>query len=163
MKVIRDRPQSVDIDEFLSRPLFGHLATASEEGPRDPPVWFLWEEAALWIIGSRATDSFPRRIERDPRCAVGVVEFDGSTGLVHHVGLRGRATVEPFDAERARRLLIRYLGDDESVWDDRFRATLSDPTNVLVRFEPESVVVRDQSYETAGQGADGRAKLSRDD
>lgn len=110
MKVIRDRPQSVDIDEFLSRPLFGHLATASEEGPRDSPVWFLWEEAALWIIGSRATDSFPRRIEGEPRCAVGVVEFDGSTGLVHHVGLRGRATVEPFAAERARRLLIRYLG-----------------------------------------------------
>jgi hypothetical protein len=126
-------------------------------------VWFLWEEAALWIIGSRATDSFPRRIEREPRCAVGVVEFDGSTGLVHHVGLRGRATVEPFDADRARRLLIRYLGNDESAWDKPFRATLSDPMNVLVRFEPESVVARDQSYDTAGKEAGGRAMLSPDD
>lgn len=147
MKVIRDRPRTVDIEEFLSRPLFAHLATASDEGPRESPVWFLWEEGAVWIIGSPVTDTFPGRVERDARCAIGVVDFDRSSGLVQHVGLRGRATVEPFDAGRARRLLARYLGDDEGAWDERFSDTLMGEGDVLIRFVPETVVARDVSYE----------------
>ncbi|HYY76496.1 MAG TPA: pyridoxamine 5'-phosphate oxidase family protein [Gaiellaceae bacterium] len=147
MRVIRDRPRSVEVDELLAQPLFAHLATWSPEGPRDSPVWFLWEEGALWIIGSRRTDSFPARLEREPRCAVGIVDFDRRRGLVQHVGIRGRASVEPFDPGRATRLLVRYLGEERSGWDERFRATLGDPDNVLVRVEPESVVARDVSYE----------------
>jgi hypothetical protein len=30
-----------------------------------PPVWFLWEDEAIWIIGNRKTDSFPGRIATD--------------------------------------------------------------------------------------------------
>ena len=67
-------------------------------------------------------------------------------GLVQHVGLRGHATIGPFDPDRARRLLSRYLGPNEDQWDERFRATLADPENVLVRFTPETVVKRDVSY-----------------
>jgi predicted pyridoxine 5'-phosphate oxidase superfamily flavin-nucleotide-binding protein len=148
MRVIRDRPRSVDVDEFLARPLFAHLATASDHGPRESPVWFLWEDAAMWIICSPRADSFPTRIERDPRCAIGVVDFDRSTGLVQHVGLRGHASVEPFDVARAARLLARYLGRGESTWDARFRATLRKTDDqALIRFLPETVVARDQSYE----------------
>jgi len=149
VEIIRDRAKSVDLEEFLARPLFGHLATASERGPRDSPVWFLWEDDAVWIIGSRVTDSFPDRVEADARCAVGIVDFDRRTGLVQHVGMRGRATVEPFDAQRARRLLTRYLGSDDRAWDDRFRATLTDPASehaVLLRFVPDTVVARDISF-----------------
>ena len=67
------------IDAFLAKPLFAHLATASADGPRESPVWFLWEDGAIWVIGE-GTDSFPERIERDPRCAVGIVEFRNSGG-----------------------------------------------------------------------------------
>ena len=90
MKVIRDTGSHFDIgeqaaarllNEILARPLFAHLATASEHGPRESPVWFLWEEGALWIIGNYKTDSFPKRIEQEPRCAIGVVDFDVATGL----------------------------------------------------------------------------------
>jgi nitroimidazol reductase NimA-like FMN-containing flavoprotein (pyridoxamine 5'-phosphate oxidase superfamily) len=147
MKVIRDRPRSVDLDEFLARPLFAHLATVTDEGPRDSPVWFLWEEEAIWILGSRRTDTFPARLERDPRCAVGIVDFDPGRGLVQHVGVRGRATIEAFDPDRARRLLARYLGSAGDSWDRRFRDTLSDPDNLFVRVVPETVVARDVSYE----------------
>jgi len=151
--VIRDRPRTVDIDDFLAQPLFAHLATASDEGPRESPVWFLWEDGAVWIIASHVTDTFAHRIDRDARCAIGVVDFDRSIGLVQHVGLRGRATVEPFDAGRACRLLARYLGHDESAWDERFQATLSNPKHdVLIRFVPETVVARDQSYERRNDG-----------
>jgi nitroimidazol reductase NimA-like FMN-containing flavoprotein (pyridoxamine 5'-phosphate oxidase superfamily) len=144
--VIRDRPRSVDVDELLARPLFAHLATASADGPRESPVWFLWEDDAIWIIGSRRTDTFPARLERDPRCAIGIVDFDREEGLVHHVGMRGRATIEEFDRERARRLLSRYLGGKAETWDRRFRDTLGDPDNLFVRFVPETMVARDQSY-----------------
>lgn len=147
VKVIRDRPKSVDVDELLAQPLFAHLATASDEGPRESPVWFLWEGGAIWIIGSRRADSFPARLKRDPACAIGIVDFDRKRGIIHHVGMRGQATIEPFDPQRARRLLARYLGDRSDTWDRRFRETLSDPDNILVRFVPETVVARDQSYE----------------
>jgi len=53
-----------DIDDFLQRPLFAHLATASEDGPRESPVWFLWEDGAIWLIGN-SRDSFQKRIQKD--------------------------------------------------------------------------------------------------
>ena len=146
MRVIYDRPGRFDLDEFLARPLFAHLATASQAGARESPMWFLWEDDAIWIIGNRKTDTFPARIQREPRCAIGIVDFDRTRGLVQHAGLRGRATLEPFEPARARRLLRRYLGSREERWDARFRETLNDADNLLVRFEPETIVVRDVSY-----------------
>jgi hypothetical protein len=107
----------------------------------------LWENEAVWIIASRRDDSFPARLAREPRCALGIVDFGPERGLVHHVGMRGRATVERFDPQRARRLLARYLVTDSDAWDRRFRETLADPDNIFVRFVPETVVARDQSYE----------------
>jgi hypothetical protein len=154
MKIVRETGSHFDLEdagarrlleEVLARPLFAHLATASEEGPRESPVWFLWEGGRLWVIGNYETDSFPRRVEREPRCAVGVVDFDVSTGLVQHVGMRGRARLEPHDRERLTRLLGRYMGGLER-WDERFVEILGDASYVFVSFEPETVVVRDQSY-----------------
>ena len=155
MKITAQTGSHFDLDEeaarslmsdILSRPLFAHLATSSESGPRESPVWFLWEDGALWIIGNNRTDSFPKRVERDPRCAVGVVDFDVSTGLVQHVGFRGRACLRPHDEKRMRRLLGRYMGEPES-WDPRFVDVPGDTDYILLRFEPETVVVRDQSYQ----------------
>ena len=160
VKIIAQTGSHFDLDEeaarslmndVLSRPLFAHLATSSEAGARESPVWFLWEEGALWIIGNYRTDSFPKRIERDPRCAVGVVDFDPSAGLVRHVGFRGRAALRPHDEERIGRILGRYMGRQET-WDPRFVEVLGDTDYVLVRFEPETAVVRDQSYKIKNPG-----------
>ncbi len=146
MQVIRDGSRGTfDLEEFLLRPLFAHLATASERGPRESPVWFSWEEGALWIIGDSG-DTFPKRVERESRCAVGIVDFDPTTGLVQHAGFRGWATVEPYDRNRVKRLFSRYLGGDKAGWADAFLEALDDPSLVFIRFEPETVVVRDQSY-----------------
>lgn len=128
MKIIRDeRNFGVDetqarrlMDDVLARPLFAHLATSSDEGARDSPVWYLWEDEKIWIIGNHRSDSFPRRVERQPRCAVGIVNFNVETGLVQHVGFRGRGSVRPQDPDRMRRLLQRYLGDNQDLWDPRF-------------------------------------------
>ena len=134
--------------EMMARPLFAHLATASEQGPRESPVWFLWEDETIWIIGNRVTDSFPSRIELEPRCAIGIVNFEVAAGTVQHVGMRGVARLEPHDGERMVRLLTRYMGERQERWDSRFVEILDDEDYVFVRFTPESVVVRDQSYKT---------------
>lgn len=82
------------LDEFLERPLFAHLATGSADGPRESPVWFLRKRGAIWLIGS-SNDSFPKRIVTEPRCAVGLVDFDLARGFLQHVGMRGEAHVCP--------------------------------------------------------------------
>lgn len=155
MRIIRETGSHFDLqderslallEEILARPLFAHLATDSESGPRESPVWFLWEAEAIWIIGNYKTDTFPKRIEREPRCALGIVDFERSSGLVQHVGFRGRAQLLPHDAERLQRLLSRYLGAQLEDWDKRFVEILGDTDYVFVRFEPETAVVRDQSY-----------------
>ncbi len=154
MQIVRETGSHFDLGEegarrlladLLSRPLFAHLATASDDGPRDSPVWFLWEEDALWIIGNYRTDTFPRRVEREPRCAVGIVDLDPATGLVRHAGFRGRARLTPHDPARMERLLNRYMGE-RGAWDTRFVEILDDADYIFVRFEPETAVVRDQSY-----------------
>ena len=134
-----------DLDEFLSRPLYAHLAHNSEQGPRESPVWFYWDGQAVWIIGGT---SFPANLKRDPLFALGIVDWDAATGLSHHVGMRGQAEVLPFDRAMARTTFRRYFGPDEADWDPRFdyAATGEESGLTMVRFTPETVVVRDQSY-----------------
>jgi nitroimidazol reductase NimA-like FMN-containing flavoprotein (pyridoxamine 5'-phosphate oxidase superfamily) len=160
MKIVQDTGSHFDMKdaasrallaEMMARPLFAHLATASEDGPRESPVWFLWEDETIWIIGNRRTDSFPLRIELEPRCAIGIVNFEMVTGTVQHVGMRGRARLEPHDAKRMVRLLSRYMGEQRERWDSRFVEILDDEDYVFVRFTPESVVVRDQSYKRSDE------------
>lgn len=148
MQILGTRSENMDLDEFLTRPLFAHLATSSDEGARDVPLWFLWESDALWFIVVVSENTFQQRVQQDSRTAVGIVDFDVETGLVQHVSFRGRATVEPRGIERAKRVLSKYLGNDMEKWDQkRFVDGLNQPDNWLfVRFEPETAMIRDQSY-----------------
>jgi hypothetical protein len=144
LRIVGKKANSFDLEEFLSRPLFAHLSTNSESGPRGSPVWFLWRDSAVWIIGNPRENSFQYRIAKEPRCAVGIVHFDVEKGIVRHVGFRGRAEVEPFDAHTARQLFSKYLGKKEECWDTRFKESLEDPYAFLIKFTPETAVVRDQ-------------------
>ena len=66
-------PREFDPDDVLSRPLMANLATVVADGaPRNAPVWFIWEEAAIWLLGS-SDGSAVKHLERDPRCAVEIV------------------------------------------------------------------------------------------
>ncbi|WP_255152539.1 pyridoxamine 5'-phosphate oxidase family protein [Halorarius halobius] len=150
MDVVEDS-LGVDIGVFLARPLFAHLATRSPEGPRESPVWYLWEDGSLWIDGDRDANSFTSRVARDERVAVGIVDSEPRRGLIQHVGMRGTAEVVPFDRDRATRLYERYLGSDVESWDPRFQSYIRNPaeSSVFVRVDPETVVARDQSYAPA--------------
>ncbi|HEY2865376.1 MAG TPA: pyridoxamine 5'-phosphate oxidase family protein [Casimicrobiaceae bacterium] len=134
-----------DVDVFLQQPLVAHLATASPEGPRESPVWFLWEAGELWLVGNQR-DSFPKRIQVEPRCAVGIVEFNLSRGRLRHVGIRGTGSIEAMDRGRLYRFLSRYLGENEAKWNPSFRSRVIDRLDLMVRVRPLSVVARDQSY-----------------
>jgi hypothetical protein len=62
--------------------------------------------------------------------------------------MRGIAEVLPFDRAMAKTIFRRYFGPDEDDWDARFHyeATGEEEGLTMVRFMPETVVVRDQSY-----------------
>jgi hypothetical protein len=133
-----------DLDEFLARPLYAHLAHSSEHGPRESPVWFHWDGQAFWIIGG---ESFPTNLKKDPRCALGIVDWEPAIGRSQHVGVRGQAEVLPFATSMARTIFRRYFGPDEDQWDRGFDDVFTGELNLeMVRIVPETVVVRDQSY-----------------
>ena len=132
----------------LEKPLMAHLATASPDGPRHSPVWFLWEEGAIWLV-SGSGESLADRLAAEPRCAIGIVDFDNDRGILRHVGMRGRAELRGLDLARRNRLLAKYIGPDESLWRADFKAAAIDSIDVLVEFVPDgpdSIVARDQSY-----------------
>lgn len=137
-----------DLEAFLGRPLVARVAAA---GPTIRPVWFLWEEEAFWWI-TGGWSRLPSILERDPDVALVIDTCDLETGTVKQVNVRGRAEVVPFDPDRARRKLVRYLGPDESLWDPEFReGTFDDPTARLVRLAPQRLVARDLSYRVRGE------------
>lgn len=143
---------SFDPDHLLSQPLMANLATASEDGPRNAPVWFIWEDGAIWLLATKGGSS-ARRLEADPRCAVEIVRFDNSAGILLHLGLRGSASVEPMDPDRFRRLLSKYLGPDQALWNPWFIDTIAridDPDGRLIRLVPESTFTNNVSYFRTG-------------
>jgi nitroimidazol reductase NimA-like FMN-containing flavoprotein (pyridoxamine 5'-phosphate oxidase superfamily) len=136
-----------DVDAFLAAPLVAHVATA---GPTVRPVWFLWEEGAFWWL-TGSWSRLPRLLAEDPRVALVVDSCDLATGRTLQVTARGRAELRPFDPERARRKLRRYLGDDEDRWDERFRGgTVDDPAAGFLRLRPDHLRARDVSFAVAG-------------
>jgi nitroimidazol reductase NimA-like FMN-containing flavoprotein (pyridoxamine 5'-phosphate oxidase superfamily) len=133
-----------DLDGFLAQPLVARLAAA---GPTVRPIWYVWEEQAFWWLTGRWA-RLTSTLERDPEVALVVDTCDLRTGEVLQVVARGAAEVVPFDPERARRKLRRYLGPDEASWDPErvLEGTFGDPSARLVRLAPRRLRARDLSY-----------------
>ena len=138
-----------DVDQFLQGPLTARVAT---NGPTIRPTWYLWEDGAFWIL-TGTWSRLPGRVQTDPRVAIVVDTCDTTSGQVRQVVARGTGELLPFDADRGRRKLVRYLGVDEDRWDDRFRRYLhDDPTQrgtswLCVR--PDRLCAIDLSYDAA--------------
>ncbi len=146
--------QEFDPEVVLAMPLMANLATLSPDGPRNGPVWFLWEGGAVWMLGSAAGRSVAR-LEADPRCAVEIVHFDNPGGVLLHLGLRGVAEVRAMEPALFRRLLCKYLGPDEATWNPWFIenvAAIDDPDGRLIRLVPDSVFTNNVSYFRTGPG-----------
>lgn len=141
-----------DPEDVLRLPLMANLATLAEDGaPRNAPVWFQWDGVALWMLGGEDNSS-TRRIARDPRVAVEIVDYDNRAGILRHLGLRGRATIEPMDQDLFHRLLARYLGPSDA-WNTWFIdevARVDNPAGRLIRLVPDTVFTNDASFFRTG-------------
>ena len=144
--------RAFDPEVVLAMPLMANLGTLSQSGPRNAPVWFLWEGGALWMLGSAGGCTLCR-LQADPRCAVEIVHFDNPGGVLLHLGVRGVGQVLPMDAGRFRRMLAKYLGPDQAAWNPWFIANIAaidDPDGRLIRLEPDSVFTNNVSYFRTG-------------
>lgn len=145
-------PREFDPQAVLGRPLMANLATVAADGaPRNEPVWFIWEDEALWMLGS-ADGRSVKRIEREPRCAVEIVHFDNEAGILLHLGLRGAATIEPMVPDRFKRLLYKYLGP-EADWNRWFIdnvAEIDHPEGRMIRLAPASMFTNNVSFFRTG-------------
>lgn len=153
-------PRSFDPESVLTLPLMANLSTVSHDAaPRNAPVWFIWEQSEIWMLGSQDGSSV-KRIEANPNVAVEVVDYDNAKGILRHVGMRGQATIEPSDAERFRRLLDRYLGarDGWNAWFIDNIARIDDPTGRMIRLKPESIFTNDVSYFRTGPALASEAR-----
>jgi hypothetical protein len=136
-------PSGFELERFLDRPLVARVAA---DGPSVRPVWFLFEDGLFWWL-TGGWSGLGSLLDRTPTLALVVDTCDLGTGEVLQVTARGPAQVVPFDAERARRKLNRYLGEDESSWPERFRdGTFANPSVRLVRFDPQRLWVLDLSF-----------------
>ncbi|QIK39960.1 pyridoxamine 5'-phosphate oxidase family protein [Pontivivens nitratireducens] len=145
-------PTPFDPQVLLTRPLMAILSSVSSDAtPCNAPVWFLWEDDALWMLGSEDSSSV-RRLTSRPACAVEITEFDPAVGILLHLGLRGSANIEPNDPARFRRLLNRYLGkaSDWNQWFVDNIARIDDPAGRFIRLRPDSMFTNNVSYFRSG-------------
>lgn len=149
MELRREKGGSFDLDAFLDRPLLAHLATSSEDGARASVFWYLWENESVWMIVEEGYNTAQNRVRKDPRVALAFAELDAAAGRLHHVGMRGRATVEPWDDARAARLHQRYYrrlpGYRDQLFQPGDKVTGRLPM-VWLRVVPDTVVLRSWEY-----------------
>lgn len=138
-----------DIEIVLSKPVMAHLATECAEGPRSSPLWFLYEDKKIWLFGTDK-DSFVKRLQNDPRCALSIVEFNLELGILLHVGIRGRATLQKVAPERLQRFVGKYLGPAPQTWNHWFVENIVHPLNVMIEVDPKTVVAKDVSFFKTG-------------
>ncbi len=145
-------PEVFDPQDVLALPLMANLATASQDGsPRNAPMWFVWEDDAIWLLGSTKSSSVERLLI-DPRCAIEIVNYDNQSGVLLHLGLRGSASIEPMSPNRFKRLLHKYLGPPENwnMWFIENVARIDDPNGRLIKVSPESFFTNNVSFFRTG-------------
>lgn len=132
-----------DVDAFLAQPLAARVAAA---GPTVRPTWYLWEDGAFWIIVG-PWGKLAEHVRADPALALVVDVSEPATGEMRQVVAKGRGELLPFDPERARRKLTRYLGEDEARWPERFQLSSFGAQVHLLRMRPDALAATDLSYQ----------------
>ena len=129
------------VAEFLTRKLIGRLATALPDGqPHVVPVWFLWEDDAIWISSYRSTRKVID-IERNHKCAI-VIDIENANGGLAAVMLEGTSelvSMPPAEVrQRIERIYTKYLGS-EGVLEADPQTWLNSPENVLIKLTPTRI------------------------
>jgi nitroimidazol reductase NimA-like FMN-containing flavoprotein (pyridoxamine 5'-phosphate oxidase superfamily) len=132
----RARPLSPkDLDAFLAEVRLAHLATVDGQGrPRVRPVWFLWENGALWFttrIGQRHTG---RDWADGGEVSVSIASDDQPYRAVI---ARGRPEVVGREEGLLSAVSSRYLGERRKHWTTE---ALRQSDRVVFRVEPSSLI-----------------------
>lgn len=132
-----------------------HIATVREDGtPLLTPIWFIWEEEAIWFTPRQQSEWFAC-LRRDPRVSLCIDEqslpyrkvvVEGTAELIHDLG------EDDLWRDRYRRIAERYvppLGADAYIQDtiDQLRG--------LYRVQLQSSRVRSWRMPVAGEASDG--------
>ena len=127
-----------DVEEFLSQPHVGVLATLRRDGrPYTVPVWFLHHDGGFWITGTYER-VWCRHLFADPRASLCVEALAPVAG---HVGVDGAVVARElpsFDIwPLSRRLVDKYVAPDGR---EAFFANMQTEHRLL--FELRAEVVR---------------------
>jgi nitroimidazol reductase NimA-like FMN-containing flavoprotein (pyridoxamine 5'-phosphate oxidase superfamily) len=150
-----DTAHSFDVDTVLAEPNPIIVAT---NGPSVRPMWYQWEDGSFWVISGPWAKLFSR-IQTDPTLALLIDIEERHKGRIYQVMVRGNAEITPYDIPRARRMLHRYLGPDESAWStapDDYPGYLREPGPpgaVWLKIEPTSLRTFNFSYATGPYAA----------
>lgn len=137
--------EDFEIHIVLDKPLIAHLSSLKENLPCSSPLWFLYDEKKLWLFGTDK-DSFIQRLYAHSSCAISVVDFDLTLGIMKHVGIRGIAKVTEIDKDKLDKFLCKYLGNNKSKWNEWFVDNIVIPLNRMVIIQANSIVAKDVSY-----------------
>lgn len=103
---------SFDLDAFLAE---GNPIMVATNGPTIRPLWYQWEDGCFYLISGPWAKLFGR-IQKDPKLALLIDIEERDKGRIYQVMASGNAEITPYDIPRARRMLHRYIGPDESKW-----------------------------------------------
>lgn len=127
------------IKAFLAEPNLARLATVSKNGqPHVVPVWFLWEDGAVWISAYRSTRKV-KHLLADKRCAL-VVDVKKAehnvTGVLFECEAELFDSSQPQVRKRIERIYLKYLGP-EGIRDKDPQDWLASPENMLIKLTPK--------------------------
>jgi PPOX class probable F420-dependent enzyme len=127
------------IEAFLAEPNLARFATISRNGyPHVVPVWFLWEDGAVWISAYRSTRK-AKHLLTDRRCAL-VVDVKKAEHGVTGVLFEGEAELfeadQPKVRQRIEQIYLKYLGP-EGILDKDPQDWLASPENMLIKLTPK--------------------------
>jgi hypothetical protein len=126
-----------EVDAFLAEQRTCRVATVGRNGPHATPLWFVWQDGALWLTSLSRSQRWTD-LQNDPRIAV-VVDAGEAYGELRGVELRGRVEVVgevPRTGEP-----VPDLDGPEQAFADRYTdgAIVRDGRHAWLRLVPEKI------------------------
>lgn len=130
------------LNAFLEKPNLARLATSRDDHPHVVPIWFLWEEGALWFSSYEATQKI-HNLRGNRQCAL-VIDVQQADHGITGVLFEGEAEILKLDIDenrqRAERLYRKYLGE-VGIQDREPQVWLNSPENRLIKITPVHQVI----------------------
>jgi len=126
-----------EVDAFLAEQRTCRVATVGSTGPHATPLWFVWQDGALWLTSLSRSQRWID-LQNDPRIAV-VVDAGEDYGELRGVELRGRVEVVG-EVPRTGEPVSELDGPEQAFADKYSGGTIvRDGRHAWLRLVPEKV------------------------